>query len=417
MKEAPPPRRGWRTPAAVAAVAVAVLVPLGISRLLRDTPDEPPALASRLWRADHGGAPHVVYVTRQRRIRALVVRGRSRSLRHDPYTRFTLVVRRVPEGALVKSVVLGDYENVGIGNGPEILGVVGDVVWTWRDSLEARRLPALAVHATAATLAARGGASPELLPTEPDGYRVRPDRPALVARGRDARYYTIDGAARTVAPLDPATLPATWDVARSDDRFDRLQPPNRSLAYTRPGNMTQRAFLTSTGLWYALLSESERATLSRWPSAGLHPSGEVARTLHHAPYRLDDRRTPEIDPARVQALGGERLIEAGFLERGPQRVWDVADPSSTLVLAHALVGARAPWDVVRLARDGRVLWRTSTELAEPRELLDLGSHVALLGHEIGPRTAAGRVPRDRLVWIDERTGARRSLSIATGEVE
>ena len=142
----------------------------------------------------------------------------------------------------------------------------------------------------------------------------------------------------------------------------------------------------------------------------------MARSLYRTGYRIDDRNVPEIDPARLTALGNERLIQAGFLVRTANRVWDVADPSSSLVLAKRALGRAEPWDVVRLARDGTVLWRTSTELADPRQWLDLGTHVAWYGPVSATEPAAGRAVPQRLVWIDERTGSKRVLSIATGEV-
>jgi hypothetical protein len=179
----------------------------------------------------------------------------------------------------------------------------------------------------------------------------------------------------------------------------------------------QLTFLTSTGLWYALLSESERAGLSKWPSGRNAPSGDVARSLYRVPYRLDDRQKPEIDPARLTPMGTERLIQAGFLIRYQERVWDVPDPSSSLVFAKARLGPKEPWEVIRLTRDGTVLWRTSTGLPEPREFLDLGgTHIGIVGEVPSPEGSRS-LTRPLFVWIDQRTGARRSLSVASGEVQ
>jgi len=393
----------------VLGIVLLVGVPVAISWSTRDVRSAPPELTGPIWRGDAGGERHVVYVTREARGRR-VYHGSSRAANWytQAYSRFALDVRRIPDGALASSIRLADMKNVDDLNAPRVVGVAGDVVWTWRDSLEAWRLPGLTRLPVAASA---------MLPREPAGYRMRPDTAALVARGRDARYYTVHADGRAPTPLDASTLPpSSWNVRSADDRFDRLATPaNRSLSFTRPNNVTQREFGTPTGLWYALLSESERATLSPMIGGGAHPSGVAARSLYRAPYRVDGRRAA-IDTAQVTPLGTERMIEGGFLERTGGRVWDVADPSSTLVLARAAAGSQEPWDVLRLARDGRVLWRTTTELADPHARLDLGMHLLLVGQEIGSGRAGGGRPRDLFVWIDERTGARRVLSVATGTV-
>ncbi len=95
------------------------------------------------------------------------------------------------------------------------------------------------------------------------------------------------------------------------------------------------------------------------------------------------------------------------------RIWDVADPSSSLVFAKARLGSEEPWEVMRLSRDGRLLWRTSTGLPNPGMLLDLDTHLALLGEVAGARPGERL---DRLVWIDQVTGARLTLALETGEV-
>jgi hypothetical protein len=237
----------------------------------------------------------------------------------------------------------------------------------------------------------------------------------LVARGRDARIYAIDAVAGGVRQVDPSTFPASTSSTRVEDRFDSLVPPGQSRPFTSPANILQRSFLTSDGKWYALMSESERAGVSKWPSGEEHPYGEVARSAYRTTYVLDDRRKPEIDTAGLRALGTERLIQAGFLVRQAWSMWDVSDPSSTLVLAKNALGSTEPWVVIRLARDGTVLWRTSTELTSPTELIDLGDHIAFIGAEA--RDGASDRTRQRLVWVSERTGARHAVSIATGEVQ
>ena len=397
------------------SIGVALLIggPIVLSLARRDFQETPPRLAGRLLRARLADTTLVVYMTEEERSKSVL--GRSREWRYDPYTRYELAVRRIPDGALVRSVTLADVKRATNTEAPTIIGVVGDVVWLWRDSLEARALTDLSVRASARTLAGTGPESAsDVLPREPKSYAILADPLSLVARGRDARFYQID-AAGSVRQVDPSTFPPTTSSTRVEDRFDYLVPPGQSRPFTSPSNILQRSFLTSDGKWYALLSESERAGVSKWPSGEEHPYGEVARSPFRTTYVLDDRRKPEIDIAGLRALGTERLIQAGFLVRYAWSVWDVADPSSSLVLAKDALGSNEPWIIVRLARDGSVVWRTSTEMTEPTELVDLGGYIAFVGPEQQNDVTDRR--RQRLVWISERTGARGEVSFATGEVK
>lgn len=405
--------RGWIWPLLGLTLLVGVLVAFGL--FARDVQDTPPSISGRLWRARVGDTTLVVYVTQEERSKA--VRGVSDDYsRHEPYTRYELVARRLPDGLRVKSLKLADIRRSPNAGDPLIIGVVGDVIWLWRDGLEARNLRDLSVQATMATLAGTGAESAaDILPREPKGYAILAEPPTLVARGRDARFYAIEPGAGAVRQVDPSTFPSTTSSTRLEDRFDYLVPPGQSRPFTSPSNILQRSFLTSDGKWYALMSESERTGVSRWPSGEEHPYGEVARSPYRTTYKLDDRRKPEVDTARLRVLGTERLIQAGFVVRYAWSMWDVSDPSSSLVLAKNALGSSAPWVIVRLARDGTVLWRTSTELTAPSELLDLGDHIAFIGPET--RDGPSDRQRQRLVWISERTGTRHAVSIATGEVQ
>ena len=397
----------------VIVFAVIVAIPL----MMRDIQDDPPITSGELWAAQVDGGAALVYVTREERSKSVPIFTESHSSRYEPYSRFELVVRRIPSGAVIATAPLGDLKDAGDGKAPDIIGIVGDVVWLWHDGLEARSLHDLAVKATTATLAGTGAESAsDVLPNERKGYAVAPDPPRLVAHGRDARFYTIDATASSVEPMDPATLPPTTLSTRVEDRMQFLIPPSQARVVTHPYNAMQRSFLTSDGYWYALLSDSERSSLSRWPSGEDRPSGDVARSLYRTTYKLDDRRQPEIDPGSLTPRGAARLIQGGFLVRWQYRVWDVGDPSSSLVLAKQLLGSAEPWEVVRLARDGTVVWRTSTTLADPHELVDLGTHVVFLGREPAVDGEPVGERDQRIVWIDERSGARGALSVATGQV-
>lgn len=406
----PTPPRG-RVPVVLSVLAAATLVVLvWFFGKTADTAVDVPRLSGALWRAGTTEQPLLLYITAQERSRAMRRIGRPSSYVPRPYVRYTLVTRRIPNGDVQDTVHLADRDDRVDERTPQVLGVVGDHAWIWRDSLEGYRISTLERTVTAGTLAVEGGAAVDAIPTEPRGFAVASALRTLAVRGRDARFYRIDATPPRIAPLDPATLPPTTFSTRVEDRILYLVPPERSQVLTHPNSVMQKHFLTTTGLWYALLSETERDQQTSWLSEVDQPNGEVARSLYRTTYRLDGRGLPEIDPRTMRPVGSERLIQGGFLVRGARRVWDVPDPSSSLVLARAHLGAKEPWEVVRLTRDGAVLWRTSTTLADPDLLLDLGTHVALLGRE-----ADGR--RELVVWIDEATGERRTLSLATGTVQ
>jgi hypothetical protein len=271
------------------------------------------AWRGELWRAGTNEAPLLVYVTmEEERTRAVPIIGGSSAFRYQPYARFELVVRRIPSGEIVQVQRLADRRDYTDEQAPAILGVVGDLLWVWRDSLEGYHLPNLALQVTPSMLVPTALATREMLPVEAKGYRMAGTLGTLVARGRDARLYRIDAAPPSLATLDPSALPPTNNSTRVEDRFDYLIPPQRSWNTTSPGTVMQKSFLTRTGLWYALLSESEREGVSRWPSGEDRPFGQVARMLHRAPYTLDGRGQPEIRVDAVQPVGVERLIQAGL---------------------------------------------------------------------------------------------------------
>lgn len=384
-------------------VIIAVLIPA-------DTRERPPAVSGVLWGTSVGGTRRMLYVTQEERSRS--GHELDRLVTHR-YTRYELIARRVGDGSVAVRQTLGDIEGDRDAHTPKILGITGDILWLWRDSLEGRRLSDLEVQLTASELTPVAPAILDALPAEAAGFTVAPNLEALVARGRDARFYRIDAATRELRQLDPARLPENGSSPRVEDRFTYLGPPGRARVVTQPNWAMQRSFLTSPGLWYALLSESERASVGRWPSAADRPSGEVARSLYRVPYTLDDRRQSTIDPAALEPVGSERLIQAGFIVREAGRIWDVPDPSSSLLFAKARLGDAEPWEVLRLTRDGRILWRTSTGLSNPGMLLDLDTHLALLG-DVAGATPGERL--DRLVWIDQVTGARLTLALETDEV-
>lgn len=374
----------------------------------------PPMLFGRVWTTAPSPTASLLFVTREERERYVYQSEWTHFT--EQYDRYVLHVHRVADGAPQQTLQLAELKERQEASAPQILGIVGDVVWLWCNGPQARSLPQLELRCDMARVRNVAPAAADLLPQLPKGYAMRSEPRSLVLRGRDAQLYTLDAATAALNPLAAADLPANHSSSRVEDRFDYLLPPGRSQYFTSPYNVLERSFLTRTGKWYALLTDGERQDLAMHVPSG-RPYGDVARRLYGADYVMDGR-SPKLDQATVTVIGGERLLQAGFLIRRADALWDVAEPSSTLVLAKAQLGETEPWQLVRLARDGSVPWRVSTELADLGEMLDLGTHVLFVGQRVrdGSGDASTRDERERLVWIDERTGAPRTLFVATGEL-
>lgn len=402
----------------ILAIAVVILVGL-VAFVMRssDTQVKPPALSGRVWSGDGAQPAVLLYVTREERSMTRRTLGRSGSFFSVRYDRYALHVRRVDDGALLHTLALGDFKEIDDSRTPRVLGVIGDVVWFWRDGPESRTVAALELQCDLARLRQRTPDLAAFVPQDPKGFAVVPRPRALVMRGRDANLYRIDSAAATITPIAAEDLPPSNFTTRAEDRFNYLIAPGQSRLTTHPYGLMQKSFLTTTGHWYALLSESERNGLSKWPRED-RPHGDVARTFHRADYTMDGGQ-PAIDPAAVTRIGDARLLQSGFIIRTQGAVWDVPEPSSSLALAKFLLGDDEPWQVVRLGRDGAILWRMSTELADLGEMLDAGTHVVFIGKRVahGSRTGPARDTRERIVAINTVSGARHTLFVGSGDLE
>lgn len=105
-----------------------------------DRPDrevDPPVLADRIFTASTDSMDAFAYLTRENRLRP----GPTRLARR--FDRYTLYVRRMPDGAIVKALPLGDLMNAMEDSTPRIIAVADGVLWVQRDSVEGYRLPAL----------------------------------------------------------------------------------------------------------------------------------------------------------------------------------------------------------------------------------------------------------------------------------
>ena len=109
---------------------------------LGDWQVRPPRLSGRVWAPTPGPAAHFLFVTHEERQRTVYVTRFT--YRTESYDRYALQVRRVGDGGLEQAIALGDFTERQESLAPQILGVVGDVVWLWRDGPEARAVSDLA---------------------------------------------------------------------------------------------------------------------------------------------------------------------------------------------------------------------------------------------------------------------------------
>lgn len=386
------------------ALVVAAIAAFTLLRRSRDTLESPPEIASRLWIDGSEDDAVLVHLIEEQRRRTVGTGRSSMVTRTILYSRYILIARKLSDGGVVGRITLGEIKRNDPRPKPELLGIAGGRAWLWDRQLTAYSLPDLSLSFSNESWGPRAAAVTELLPPSADGFRITPDRSHLAFRGRDARMYRVDGDAGDIAVIDPELFPPTTLSRQAEDRFVHYRPPQMSRTATSLSNLMQKSFRKQDGYWYALLSESELKNLGRWAMTDDRPYGEVARSFYRLPYQWDGR-SAEIDTTRTEPLGDVRLIQAGFLEREYWQVWNVPDPASTLALARPRLGADVPWDLVRLAHDGRIIWRTTTGLADLYGYLPTERAVVMIGQRL-PTSVAGPKSdrREYVVVIDTATG-------------
>jgi hypothetical protein len=383
----------------------------------RDMQEEPPARIGRMWTAKVGDTRLLCYLTAEERgRRRAVTGGRNPSYTTDHYFRYRLHVRTLADAGLVQEVLLGDVKRNDRKPAPEIIGVIGDVLWLWHSQLESRALPNLTVRQNEAAMRQTQPEAVEILPRESKQYKALASPAALITRGRDARFYLVDPDRFTLTPFAATDLPPTTFTTQAEGRFDFIRSSAEGRTMTSPFNQMTRNLLTAKGMWYGMLSESERGGMAKWISVDARPSGDVARSFYAAPT-VHDGRYWTVDLDAVKRVGDSTFVQGGFIVRHDWKPWQLSNPDSAVVLAKRHLGATEPWDVVRLAHDGTVVWRTTTAMAAVGEFLDADPYFVIAGEPLpmGMRNSKAD-NRERIIMIDERTGAAKTVVVTTGEV-
>ncbi|GAA4450884.1 hypothetical protein GCM10023189_12200 [Nibrella saemangeumensis] len=395
-----------------------LFVTLVVGSLLqpRDWQTYPPAISGALWKADSDGQPTIYYLTEEQWEKQYFSR---RSSFTSPFARYVLIARHAETGEVLHRQRIRDIKNALIGRGPSMLGPVPGGFWLWNEGLEVRDPKSLAITLTGEQIRERNPDLADNIPTEERFYKVSEPHQALLFKGLDARFFQIDARTGKISPAQESLLEqVTWQKT-AESGFTYVRPPGLFPFYQDLEGYVINSFMTRperdrtggprTGQWYGLLTQSERTALSKWSVRPSKPYGEVSRFLYRVAYQLDDRNQPEIDPARVEQLSEERFLEGGFLKRGARSIWDVPDPSSSLVLCRDKLGTDSPWVVVRIGRDGKSLWRQPTGIADLDQIADGGTHLIMAGY--ATKNEPTRLRKELLVWIDTRTGKRREFSV------
>jgi len=377
-------RRQIAKPKSIAAIVLGLFffVLLLVSMLLpRDWQEEPAQLLGRVWTGQVGEKYFAFCLTSEERAyrKTIGSHRRSVSYRTVRYTRFKLESRQAPNGEPGEVVVIEDDEKPVRGEEPAILGLVQNGLWVWHNGIELRDPATLAVRFSAERLKQLNPDIAENFPDKKDDAKVSGEHQSLLFKSSDLQYYQVDPESGKATLADTSKLENITGSKRVADGFYYLQSPGRSRGNTSVADFLVGSFLTSTNQWYALMSEEKKTRLGRWLMSEDRVYGDDWRSFYRVPYELDRRGYPEIDPASVEKIGNLRLLNAGFIKRDTRNVWDVAEPSSSLVLHRKDLKKESPWYVSRLTRDGKILWESSLGLADLHTINNAGDIAVFYG--------------------------------------
>lgn len=418
MPSPPPTRRRWWLLVVLTVVVPAIYVLVDLWTF--DIQVSPARVLGPIWTADAGDGPRLYYLMEEeRRQRRIPSYARRRYWFTVSYSVFTLRARDARTGEAAGVAELARIDNAVFGQGPEILGPQGGVLWLWNEGAEARDLQTMQPVFTTETLKELNPEPATLLPVDRQYYKVLGTLKLLVFKGRDARYFQVDADSGKIEPLDDATLGSYFHTNKADDAFTYLYPDSDSLSSTSVSGLMWNS-LTHGRTWYALLSDEERADLLANPGDAKAPWREAARSLYRGTFELEHRpllgrHEILLDLATVTPVGDTRFLMGGFLRRSRDgNVWPVGDGTSYLVLHKNALGNETPWYVTRLGLDGSVHWSCSTGLADLHHVCDGGGTAVFTGFADNAQPTRKRP--DLFVYIDELTGDVRTLNLVSNEI-
>jgi len=384
-----------------------------------------PRMASRLWLTETSGTRVLNYITTEDRTRRVRISGGGRFstpvYRSYSYERYHLHAREARSGKLLKVLPISNTFEASRGReqkfAPEVIGPTTATLWIFnKGKLEAREPTTLAVLATHDSLAAANPQIAEWLPKESKFYKNSALHGVLTFRGQDGEFYQVEPGTWKVTTLDPDSFRKLdgWNES-VEDGWRLLPKAGMPQFHTSSSSFCNKIFITSTAKWYALLSRDELRSLDAYQRREQPPYGDSARSLYRTDYTLDEKREIYIKHTEVEKLGDEKFLLGAFLMRSYGIMWDVPDPSSTLVLHKDKLGEAEPWQITRLARDGTAVWKTNLGLPDFEQVADAGDVLIMFGY-LDRDVKTYRKP-EQIVWLDTKTGTTSRITIATEPLE
>lgn len=418
----PAPDRRSRRPRNVALMlgsVAAVAAFVGFSLLTRSGQKEKPRLVSNVWIASAGDQPRLYYVMEEERWERRVPSWTRRMYWFTvDYSLFTLQARDAHTGDPGGATQLARIDNCPSGQGPDILGPLGRVLWVWNAGLEARDLDTLEPVWTPARLRELNGELAGLMPEERKYFKVVSPLQALVFKGRDARYYQVDSATGKILVVPDETLGGLFHTKRADDGFYYAVTDSAGLWSTSVSGLMWDSFATPEA-WYGLVTSDELAKMPDRPGDGRAPTGDVARTLVRAGYTKEYSQIFQKDQLRLQKdtvtpVGDQRFLMGGFLRRpGTAQLWGVDGHRAILVLHRDVLGADGRWRITCLGLDGAARWTSALGLCDLQYLCDAHGLVVLTGYTDARQPTSERP--HRMVFVEEASGKVRTLDLASGQ--
>ena len=369
-----------------------------------------PRLSSAVWTAQADGQPRLYFVMEEERSQR---RYRGRVYPYTvTYSLFTLRSRDARTGAVTGEQELARIDNAG--DGPLVIGPQGSVLWMWNDGLVAMNLGTLKPVWSAEKLKQLNPELGAFLPVDRKYFKVLGKFDALAYKGADARYYQVDDATGKITVLDETALASHDSYGRAEQAFSEMHTPGEPERNIGFMGVLWNSF-AHDDKWYALLTAEQRAKLYEAPGRGGTASGEDARQLYRANFTWEDRpalgsKEVLLDMETVAPLNDERYLMGGFLiRRSTNKVWRPEGGTDVLVMHKKLLGQNTPFHLTRLKLDGTAAWSASIGLADLKMVCDAGDTIVFTGFADHSEPTGERP--ERIVMIDEKTGAVRSVSL------
>jgi hypothetical protein len=369
-----------------------------------------PRLSSAVWTAQADGQPRLYFVMEEERSQR---RHRGSVYPYTvTYSLFTLRSRDARTGDVTGEQELARIDNAG--DGPLVIGPQGSVLWMWNDGLVAMSLSTLKPVWSAEKLKQLNPELGAFLPVDRKYYKVLERFNALAYKGADARYYQVDDATGKISILDEAALASHDNHGRAEQAFSEMDSPGQPVRNLGFMGVLWNSF-THEDKWYALLTTEARAKLYKAPGRGSTASGEDARQLYRGNFTWEDRpalgsKEVLLDMDTVAPLNDERYLMGGFLiRRSTNKMWRPEGGADVLVMHKKLLGENTPLHLTRLRLDGTTAWSSSIGLADLKMVCDAGDTIVFTGFADMSEPTDERP--ERLVMIDERTGATRTVTL------